>query len=262
MRTPESTVELHGIVVNTVDIGERDRLFQLLTAERGLLTVYANGARLLKNRYLTTTQLFCYGRYFLSEKNGRYTVQDVTLEESFYDLRREVDRAALGAYICEVATYTGTEIPDTELLRLILNTLYAVSRGLFDLTLIKAAFEFRMATELGFMPDLSACDVCGTTKGEFIFDLSAGNLICRDCRDTLTARALYEEGTAEHRIEVLTPGVRAAVEYVLSAPPERLFSFRLEKDDLRSFAHAAEDYLIWHTDHKFSTLEFYHQVAL
>ena len=37
MRAPESTVEVHGIVVNTIDIGERDRLFQLLTAERGLL---------------------------------------------------------------------------------------------------------------------------------------------------------------------------------------------------------------------------------
>lgn len=262
MRAQESTVEVHGIVVNTIDIGERDRLFQLLTAERGLLTVYANGARALKNRYLTTTQLFCYGRYFLAEKNDRYTVQDVTLEESFYDLRCEVDRAALGAYVCEVATYTGTEVPDTELLRLILNTLYAVSRGLFHLALIKAAFEFRMAAELGFMPDVTACAVCGITEGEFIFDLSAGNLICRDCRDTLTARALYEEGMGEHRIEVLTPGVRAAVEYVLSAPPERLFSFRLEEEDLHIFAHAAEDYLVWHTDHQFSTLEFYHQVAL
>ena len=262
MRAPESTVEVHGIVVNTIDIGERDRLFQLLTAERGLLTVYANGARALKNRYLTTTQLFCYGRYFLAEKNDRYTVQDVTLEESFYDLRCEVDRAALGAYVCEVATYTGTEVPDTELLRLILNTLYAVSRGLFHLALIKAAFEFRMAAELGFMPDVTACAVCGITEGEFIFDLSAGNLICRDCRDTLTARALYEGGMGEHRIEVLTPGVRAAVEYVLSAPPERLFSFRLEEEDLHIFAHAAEDYLVWHTDHQFSTLEFYHQVAL
>ena len=262
MRAPESTVEVHGIVVNTIDIGERDSLFQLLTAERGLLTVYANGARALKNRYLTTTQLFCYGRYFLAEKNDRYTVQDVTLEESFYDLRCEVDRAALGAYVCEVATYTGTEVPDTELLRLILNTLYAASRGLFHLALIKAAFEFRMAAELGFMPDVTACAVCGITEGEFIFDLSAGNLICRDCRDTLTARALYEGGMGEHRIEVLTPGVRAAVEYVLSAPPERLFSFRLEEEDLHIFAHAAEDYLVWHTDHQFSTLEFYHQVAL
>lgn len=261
MITPQNSSEVHGIVVNTVDIGERDRLFQLLTAERGLLTVYANGARQLKNRYLTTTQLFCYGRYYLSEKKGRYTVQDVTLEESFYDLRSEVDRAALGAYICEVATYTGTEMPDVGLLRLILNTLYAVSRGLFDLRLVKASFEFRMATELGFMPDMSACAVCGVTEGEYIFDLSAGNLICRDCRDTLTARAHYEEGAVEHRIEMLSPGVRAAVEYVLNAPPERLFSFRLEEDDLCSFEHAAEDYLIWHTDHKFSTLEFYHQVA-
>ena len=56
MRAPDATQEVHGLVVNTIDVGERDRLISLLTAERGLLTVYANGARQLKNRYLASTQ--------------------------------------------------------------------------------------------------------------------------------------------------------------------------------------------------------------
>lgn len=262
MRRPESTFEVHGVVVNTIDIGERDRLFQLLTAERGLLTIYANGARQLKNRYLATTQLFCYGRFFLAERGGRYTVQDVTLTESFYDLRCDLVGAALGAYVCEIATYTGTETPDEELLRLILNTLYAVSRQLFAPAHIKAAFELRMATLLGFMPDLDGCVICGARDAAFIMDLSAGHLICRDCRDTPQARDAYEEGMGEHRIEVMTAGVRAAMMYVTEAPPERLFAFRLEQDDLDLLARIAEDYLIWHTDHKFSALDFYHQAML
>lgn len=261
MKTPENSFEVHGLVVNTVDVGERDRLLSLLTAERGLLTVYANGARLLKNRYLTTTQLFCYGRFFLRDAKGRYTLQDVTLEESFYGLRADIGRAALGSYVCEVTTYTGTETPDADLLRLVLNTLYAVSRGMYDLSLVKAAFEFRMAAVLGFMPDLSACSLCGDTEGEFIFDLSEGTMLCRRCRDSLAAREMAGEDTTEHSIVILTPGVRAAVSYVMTAQPERLFSFRLDGEDLPAFSRAAEEYLMWHTDHRFATLAFYHQVV-
>ena len=262
MRAPDATQEVHGLVVNTIDVGERDRLISLLTAERGLLTVYANGARQLKNRYLASTQQFCYGRFFLSERNQRFTVQDVTLEESFYDLRCEIDRAALATYLAEVVTYTGTEMPDGDLLRLMLNTLYAVSRGLYALPLIKGAFEFRMAALLGFMPDLSACVLCGETEGEFLFEIAEGHILCPSCRDTLAAREVYEEERGERKVAILTPGVRAAIRYVLNVGMERLFSFKLEEEDLRLFAHAAEDYLMWHTDHKFATLEFYHQVAV
>ena len=32
--------------------------------------------------------------------------------------------------------------------------------------------------------------------------------------------------------------------------------------DEAAFSRAAEEYLMWHTDHKFATLEFYHQVAV
>ena len=68
--------------------------------------------------------------------------------------------------------------------------------------------------------------------------------------------------SGERKVAILTTGVRAAVQYVLNVGMERLFSFRLEEEDLRLISHAAEDYLMWHTDHKFATLEFYHQVAV
>jgi DNA repair protein RecO (recombination protein O) len=260
VRTPATLEEVHGIVVSVTDISERDRILSLLTAERGMISVYAAGARQLKNRYMAATQPFCYGKFLLAEQAGRFTIREAELEEIFYELRTDITRAALASYICEVIGYTGTEQPDTELLRLTLNTLYAVSRGLYPLPHIKAAFELRVAALLGFMPDVDACAFCGATEGEFILHIPQGHLICNACRDSLAARAEQDGEGAGQEIALLTDGVRAAIRYVLHAPADRIFSFRLQEDEVHLFSHAAEDYLSWHTDHRFASLQFYKQV--
>ncbi len=261
MRAPSVQHEVHGLVVGVVEFGERDRLITLLSAEQGLLTARVNGARQLKNRYMATTQLFCYGRYILEERAGRFTVQDVMLEETFYDLRAEIDRAALASYICEVVCYTGTEQPDTELLRLVLNTLYATANALYPNRRIKSVFELRMASILGFMPDVDSCAVCGRDRGEAILHIPQGNLICTDCRETLAATEMNEGYEGRDSIALVSPGVLDAIRYIIYAPLERIFSFKLNDDDERLLARACEEYLLWHVDRTFSSLTFYKQVS-
>jgi hypothetical protein len=53
---------------------------------------------------------------------------------------------------------------------------------------------------------------------------------------------------------------RQAIHYVTHTSVDRLFSFRLDEDEVHLFYHAAEAYLGWHTDKKFSTLAFLQQV--
>ncbi len=261
MKTPSIIHDVHGLVVGVVEVAERDRLVTILTAERGLITAYVNGARSLKNRYLATTQQFCYGRYTIGERSGRFVVQDVELEETFYDLRMAIDRAALASYICEVVSYTGTEQPDVELLRLVLNTLYAVANGMFPMRHIKSAFEFRVATLLGFMPDAEGCAVCGNITEECILHIPQGNLICQECRNTLAERRAHDEYEGRESVALLTTGVIDAIRYITQAPLNRIFSFKLDDDDERLLSRAAEDYLLWHVDRSFSSLAFYKQMS-
>ncbi len=261
MRAPAVQHEVHGLVVSVVEYGERDRLVTLLTAERGLVTARVNGARQLKNRYMATTQLFCYGRYVLAERGHKFTVQDVILEETFYDLRADIARAALASYVCEVVCYTGTAQPDAELLRLVLNTLYAAANGLYSLSHIKATFEFRAASVLGFMPDVDGCAVCGSQAGEFILHIPQGQLVCSECRETFAADHLKENYEGRESIALLSPASLDAIRYIVGVPSERVFAFKLSDEDEHLLARAAEDYLLWHIDRTFSSLTFYKQVS-
>ncbi len=260
MKAPQNILQVNGLVVATVDYGEKDRVLTVLTSEMGLVSVYVRGARQIKSRQMVASSLFSYGTFFLIEKKSMYTLKEAMISETFYDLRLAIDRAALAAYVCEVICYVGTEQPDEELLRLTLNTLYAISKGLYPVAHIKATFEWRVATLLGFMPDMSACMHCGSTEGEFVLHIPRGQIVCSSCRGSLEERQTTEEEGMVGQIALLTLGVRQAIHYVTHTTPDRLFAFRVNEEEIHLFYGAAETYLGWHADKKFSTLAFLKQV--
>jgi DNA repair protein RecO (recombination protein O) len=261
MKRAEYYRDIKGVVVSSVDVGERDRLITVLTAEEGLITLLAPSARVAKSRLMSPTQLLSYSSFTVTERGERLVLKEAHSIDTFYGLREGLSRAALASYIAEVVSYTGTEQPDAQLLRLVLNTLYATERELYPLAQIKAAFELRYATELGFMPDMGGCSICGGAPTGAVLHIERGNLVCRDCRDSLEDSMRREDTPHESLVALLSPATIAAIDYITSAPLERLFSFKLEEDELHLLGIAAEEYLLYHTDHIYTSLEFYKQVC-
>ena len=256
------TVLVTGLVVRNTDYGERDRILSLYTVELGLITVTANGSRSIKSRSLVATELFCYSRFVLTKRADRYTVKEVELIESFFDLRRDVSRVALAAYACEVIAHVGTEnMPEPDLLRLTLNTLYAVAKEKAPQEQIKGAFEMRAAAILGFMPELAVCADCGEEGEAVALDVMNGAVRCEACRRESEALALpptEEELSHPTVLCLLTDAARTALFYVIRCPLEKILSFRLEAEaDVKSFSDAAETYLLHHLERSFKSLEYY-----
>jgi DNA repair protein RecO (recombination protein O) len=253
-----------GLVVRTVNYGERDRILTIYTEELGLITATANGSRSLKSRALVATELFCYSRYVLAYKNDRYTVREVDLIESFFDLRTDIEKLTLAGYICEVIAHVGTEnMPDTPLLRLALNSLYAIAKDKAPLIQIKGAFEMRAAAVLGFLPELSVCSSCGEEGENAVLDVMNGSLVCEACRreaENTPQEEVYDPMHPTIRC-VLTDAARAALFYVTCAPIEKFLSFKLENSaDMENFSRAAETYLLNHLETGFKSLDFYKQL--
>ncbi len=259
-------IEVKGLVIRTVNLSDNDKLLTLFTEEYGKLTAVANGSRVLKSRYLAAAQLFCYGSYVLYKKGDRYWVREVNLIESFFDLRADLSRTSLAAYICEVADDVVEEnAPEKVFLRLVLNSLYAASKGQYPQKLIKAAFELRAACLLGFQPMIERCHACGNEKGAFYLDVMNGIILCAECYGSGQYQgdvSLSPDDIRTSRIICpLTEGAWAAMIYTVFCPLERIFSFRIDKKDLEIFAYAAEKYLLNHLERGFKSLDFYKEIA-
>jgi len=127
---------------------------------------------------------------------------------------------------------------------------------------IKAAFEFRAAVIAGFAPALDACSCCGKEVGDDTYlDVMNGALLCAGCLSRKTALLPLQELDETGSRNILAPlcaSAVAALRFVLTAPPKRIFAFRLTDAHAEElFARAAEVYLLHHLERGFAALENY-----
>jgi len=257
------TTEVRGLVIRTTDVKEADRIITIFTEEMGAVSAVARGARSHKSRKMSSTMQFCYGNFVLYKQGEYFHVKEAELIESFYGLRNSLDGLALASYIAEVLNEVAVAEAERDLLRLSLNSLYAISEGKYSLEKVKAAFEIRAASIIGFMPDVSGCAECGKSTGDFFLDVMNGIILCSDCRKKEEENHSFTEEDFEHAhiICVLNDGARHAMNYVLNCPTERILSFRLtDEEDMRLFSIAAETYFLNQVEHGFATLQFYKDI--
>ncbi len=261
-----------ALVIRTLPSGDSDRLITLLTAGRGRINVMAKGARSLKSRYMPACAPFVYGNYEIraktaAEKGGGELcwLKEAQVSETFREIGRDIVKTYLAQYFCDVVyELTGPGAEATELLRLTLNSLHAVSRGLKPDLLIKAVFELRAAAAGGYEPDVSGCGMCGAECGDgAVLDVMNGRLICHRCmgkNGSADASDVDPLGTRILRVPLSAPAL-AAVRYALTAPEQRMLAFELrDPSDTAQFSRAAEIYLLSHLERGFSSLKCYHEL--
>ena len=256
---------VHGLNVRETDVGDYDKIITLVTQEYGKLTVTGKGVKSLKSKNMVGCQPFAYSVYHLKKSKKFWYVEETELIDCFFGLRGDLNRLSLAAYICDVLADVSVEnAPETEALRLTLNMLYAISnKPDIPLQKIKATFELRCAAELGFCPELSACDVCGCdVKNDNIYlDVMNGRLLCADCKPRAEKEEERIEGSAR-LYYILSADVVFAMRYIISAPVGKVLSYTLDEDGTYLLCKVCDGYLVNHLEHPFSTLDFYKSILI
>ncbi len=253
--------EITGLVLKSVNLGEADRLITVFTKELGTVSALVKGARSLKNRNMSATQQFCYSSMVLYKKGDKYWVRESNLIESFFGLRDSIEGLSLAGYIVEVLSDVTTAESEGDLLRLALNSLYAISEKKYSLEKIKAAFEIRAVSIIGFMPEVLACRECGEHGGDFFFDIMDGNIECYACHDRIMKETGGNFDDGERRVvKILSEGAKTALGYLIHSPLERIFAFNISDEDMELLVKATEEYLLNQLERTFKSLEFYKEV--
>lgn len=258
---------IDGVVVRVRDYGDHDRYLSVLTAEAGRITVLSKGGHSLKGPQTAISQLYTYANFEYYRKGEFNILKGGSAYQHFYALSMDIDRLNLAAYLCDLACeLTDEGEPAPEMLRLLLNSLYAISKDLYLQEIIKGAFELRAMAMSGYAPDLGACSRCGRVADEhFYLHVMNGALFCSECfcekgkEVKKITDTTYDDIRESETVMGLTPAVLAAMRYCLGAPLERLFAFGLEeKSDIEDFARAAQTYTLSHIERGFDSLNFYH----
>lgn len=242
---------IQAIVLRVTDYNDRDALLTVLSRNHGKLTIKARGLRRKNSPLIAPCQLLSYGEFTLFEYKGQYTVNEAHSIELFQGLRRDLGKLSLGTYFAQAAEVLSQEdMPNPELLSLLLNCLYALHKLEKPENMVKAVFELRAASIAGYTPDLFGCHSCGDHAAVY-FDISGGTMLCEKCRSA----------TDGIRMPV-APAVLQAMRYIIYCAGKKLFSFEVSAESLQQLSSITEAYLTTQMERGFSTLDFYKSLLI
>lgn len=238
-----------GLVIKEQSIGESDRLITVLTSKYGLVRAFSRGAKNTKSKKIASTSLLAYSDFTFTKSRDVFSVEEAIVKEVFFELRSDVVKMALAQYFCELAyEFCEEDYEAEEVLRLFLNALWFLKGNEKSPEFIKAVTELRLMSLSGYMPDIVACDNCGAYETEYMyFSSERGKIYCENCMP-------------KDKCCRINSSVATALRYVTLSDFEKIFSFSLKENSLKSFCSLAEDYLVHKTQRKFKTLEFYNTI--
>lgn len=232
------------MVLSTMPVGEYDRRVVILTKEQGKISAFARGARRPNSPLIGAVNPFSFGEFTMYAGRTSYTIQSASITNYFAELREDVIGAYYGFYFLEFADYYTRESNDErEMLRLLYQTLRALSNPHIPDQLIRYIFELKALTVNGQAPQVFQCVVCGNSDSPAVFSPSKGGLVCRECsRDVIDGM-------------ILNDSTLYSMQYIESSSIEKLYTFTVTEKVLEELGKVMDRLMEVYVGKKFKSLE-------
>lgn len=243
-------IEVTGMVLMASPIKEYDKRIELLTKERGRISAFVQGARRLNSPLSASAIPFTFGIYQLYEGRNSYNVQSVQIKTYFDKMAQDFDGLCYASYFAEMAQFfTRENVEAPQELLLLYVTCKAITKGMISLPLVRSIYEMRLMQVEGEALELFRCLKCGREDAGREVYLSKGGILCSDCAAKIPQ---------QHREKpvILSGDALYALQFILSAPLEKLYSFRVSGEVEQELASFMKQYLKRYLHHEFRSFIF------
>lgn len=225
-------LKVNGIIIAENNSNDFDKMLTMLTPNLGKISCSARGARRTKSQLLAGTQFLCFGEYMLFKGSDTYSINSCQTVEMFYNLRTDLDKLLYASHITKIINDVTTENQNSfHVLKLFLNTLYAISETDKNLDFLISVFKMRLMKILGFAPNVSECTACKSKENLTSFSFKDNGFKCEACsKQDIGAFGLSE-------------ATKNAIIYSTKADAKKIFSFDLSEKSLKEFEIVSRLYL-------------------
>lgn len=211
-----NTTTVRGMVISSMPIGEYDRRLEILTDSLGRISAFARGARKPSSALVSASRVFAFGEFDLYEGRTAYSVNAARISNYFEELASDVERNLYGFYFLEfVSFFTREGLDATLTLKLLYQSLRALSVPSLSHPLVRAVFELKMLEINGICPSVE------NIKSRYTLDQST----------------IY------------------AADFVKKSPVEKLYTFTLSEPVMKEFTELVSSLVKRVVDKPFKSLE-------
>lgn len=243
-----------GIVIKENFYSERDKILTILTSKLGVIRVFAKGCRSNKSKLFSSAQFLQYSDFVLFSKNDVYTLNESFLKRSFLGLRYDLESLIIAQYMCEVIIcLVKCNMETSDILKLFLNSIYALESRKFNKTIIKSVFEIRLISILGYQPSISECKFCKRQDfNKLYFYLPDFSLICDNC--TKNVKLINKKDFIRLNFSLIK-----ALKYSIFSRTKSMFSFSLSNENLNLFSNITQKCIERYINKPLKTLKMYEE---
>lgn len=233
-----------GIILKQNNYGEAHRILTILTRDDGIVKAVRYGVRGKKASNAAAFQVMCYGDFKLRPSRGELmTAVSADIIDGFYPVSEDILKLSLLTYLADI-TYTllGENNPDSRVLSLFLNTVYAASYRDENIMKIKSVYELKLMCAAGFMPYLGAVCECG--RNAECFSPARGTIVCASCR---------KKGDIALHSTVLS-----MMRYIVGCEDKKMMSFSVNDEKLYDeLSSVTEKYVSVQCEREFDSLAYF-----
>lgn len=210
------TYTVTGMVLSAAPVGDYDKLVVLLTRERGKIRAFARGARRPGSALMAVANAFAFGEFQIYEGRTSYTMSQALIQNYFGELMTDFEGACYGQYFLEFADYYTRENADgSDFLKLAYQSLRALLVPSLPRKLVRYIYELKAMTYSG------------------------------ECPQTFEQFSDWN----------LNPSTEYALQYVVAASVEKLYTFLLTEEVFAEFARVVTWLRKHYVEHRFKSLE-------
>lgn len=236
-------IKTKAIVLKEVQLRESDKILTCISGELGRFSLSARGVRSHKSGNIAAASFLAYSDMMLYSSRNMYSLGQSNVIESFYPIRKDVIKLTYASYFADILMDTVQENEESNnIMRLLLNTLYYLSKDEANEKYLSILFVFRLLRYLGY--DFDPCDVCSECEGEPAdwFSARRGSLVCRKCKDS-------------HDVPMTTQQTGLLCR-ILKLPLKQAFEYKPEQDILDGVREISARYLTTCLDKRYTKLDF------
>ena len=173
--------EVTGIIVNETNYGETSKILNVITKEKGLISLMAKGCKNIKSPLRSTTSKLTFGTFIIYYKENKIsTLKEVTVLDNFINIKKDIARISYATYILELSEGVIKQNNNKQIFELLIQSLKKINEG-FDPLVIMNILELKYLEFLGVMPVIDACAVCGKKTNIVTLSSFKGGYVCKEC---------------------------------------------------------------------------------
>lgn len=238
------SVIVMGMVLTAMPVNDYDKRITILTKERGKITAFARGSRRPSSQLLAATNPLPLANskclreeipIMLPKQTSRTIFVNWFWIWMLHRLRSTLQNSR--NIIVRKITMSGKCL-------LLYQSFRALENSRYSKELVRAVFELKAITINGEGPQVFACMHCHAKEDLCFFSVKRGGIFCRTCAKEV--QGMY-----------ISDSTRYTMQYIISTPVARLYSFTVSEEVLKELKMIMKEYMAYYVHHDFKSLSIF-----